>query len=235
MNKKSKIISAVLIVVAIIVVIIIAKSGGSYSFNAGNSNSQNNSSNPTTDNSDNAPVVSEIKKLSANFSEYHNSELGFTLKYSTDWEKNDGNAGVTFIMPIDKSQVSSVATLQAAVQVFSGICAFPPVTTIKDRSTVTLGANTFNMISMSNTVQGRAYFNRMYSLQKDQVCYMFSFASITHDPITKGLTGSDLTQAQNNNKAIVNTADSAFTDMIKTFTFVAGPQGQDETTVPPVK
>jgi len=34
---------------------------------------------------------------------------------------------------------------------------------------------------------------------------------------------------------MVNTADTAFTDMVKTFAFVTGPQGKDETTVVPTK
>jgi len=226
MNKKSKIISAVLIVVAIVVIIAIARFGGG---------SKNNSVGTNSSDNDASTFVSQTTKLSGNLSEYHNAELGFALKYPSEWEKEEGNAGVTLIMPIDQSQVSTVATLQASVQVISGTCAFPPITTIKDRNSVKLGGNTFNMISMSNTVQGRVYFNRMYSLQQNDVCYMFSFASITLSPDSKGLTGSNVTQAQNNNKAIVNTSDTAFTDMVKSFNFVAGPQGQDESTVPPVK
>ena len=46
------------------------------------------------------------------------------------------------------------------------------------------------MISMSNTVQGRNYFNRMYTLQKDSVCYYFTFSSITSSPTSKGYTGA---------------------------------------------
>ncbi len=225
MNKKSKIIAAILIIIAIIVIVIIAKTGSHSTKVADDAT--------VTDN--NTPILSETTKLSGNLSEYHNAELGFALKYPSEWQKEDGNAGVTFIIPIDTTQVSTVATLQATIQVISGTCAFPPVTSIKERSTVTLGANSYNMISMSNTVQGRVYFNRMYSLQKDDVCYIFSFASLNLSPDSKGLKGSDLTQAQNNNKAIVNTADSAFTEVIKTFNFVSGPQGQDESTVPAAK
>jgi hypothetical protein len=92
-----------------------------------------------------------------------------------------------------------------------------------------VGDKTFDMISMSNTVKGINYFNRMYSLQKGDVCYMFSFASITQATSSKNLTGSNATQAQNNNKAITATADAAFTDMVKSFQFVTGPQGVDET------
>ncbi len=138
-------------------------------------------------------------------------------------------------MPIDQSQVSTVAKLESKIVVYSGKCSFPPVTTVKDRGTLTVNANTLNMISMSNTVQGRAYFDRMYSLQKGSVCYLFLFSSITQSTTSKNLKGSDLTQAQNNNKAIVNVADSAFTDMVKSFTFVTGPAGVDETKVSPAK
>ena len=88
---------------------------------------------------------------------------------------------------------------------------------------------------MSNTVQGRGYFNRMYSLQKGDVCYMFSFASITLAASSKNLTGSNATQAQNNNKAIINTADGAFTAMVKSFAFITTPAGTDETTASPKK
>ena len=136
-------------------------------------------------------------------------------------------------MPIDKSLVSTVAKLEADISVIPGKCAFPPVTTIQDRGTLAVGDQKLNMISMSNSVQGRAYFNRMYSLQKGEVCYFFSFSSIALSPASKNLTGSNATQAQNNNKALVASADSAFTDMVKSFIFITGPQGQDETSAAP--
>ncbi len=229
MNKTSKIVTLVLVIVAIIIIVSISMSGKSSTTPVGSTASNSDASNTPS------AIVSETKKVSGSLTEYQNAELGFSLKYPSDWEKEEGNAGVNLIIPIDKSQTSTIATLNIATQVISGTCAFPPVTTIKDRGTIKVGANTFNMISMSNTVQGRVYTNRMYSLQKDDVCYMFSFASIALNPTSKGLTGSNITVAQNNNKAITTAADNAFTDMIKTFTFITGPQGQDETKVSPKK
>jgi hypothetical protein len=88
---------------------------------------------------------------------------------------------------------------------------------------------------MSNNVQGRTYFNRMYSLAKGSICYMFALSTITQSASAKGLKGSDLTQAENNNKAIIKTADTAFTDMVKSFSFVQPVQGIDETKVVPAK
>lgn len=179
-----------------------------------------------------APVpVSETVKISSQLSEYQNSELGFSVKYPTTWERIEADLGVTFIIPVDPDQVSTLGKLQADINVFSGKCAFPPVTTVKDRETIKVGEESLNTISMSNVVQGRTYFNRMYSLQKDSVCYFFTFSSITLDPATKKLTGSNIIQAQNNNKAVIASADNAFTDMVKTFAFVIGPQGKDETQV----
>ena len=135
-------------------------------------------------------------------------------------------------MPIDANQVSTVAKLQADITTAPGKCSFPPVTTIKDRGTITVGSNTLNMITMSNSVQGRGYFDRMYSLQQGNICYLFHFASITLAPESKKLSGSNLTQAQNNNKAIVSTADGDFTSMVKSFAFVQGPAGIDESKAP---
>ncbi|MDE2040849.1 MAG: hypothetical protein KGI59_00455 [Patescibacteria group bacterium] len=177
------------------------------------------------------PVVET--NTSGKTTQYQNAELGFSVNYPSAWEADNQNTGVTFVMPIDQSQVSTVATLQAAVDVAYGKCAFPPVTTVNDRQTVTAGGNTFNMISMSNNVQGRSYFNRMYSLQHGSICYLFTFTSVALAPESKNLTGSNLTQAQNNNKAIVSTADSDFTNMVKSFTFVQGPAGEDETQAAP--
>lgn len=179
--------------------------------------------------------VTETTKVSSNTSEYQNAELGFSVKYPSAWEREDTSSGVTFIMPIDKNQVSTIATLDTDIQVVSGKCSFPPVTTIKDRSTITAGGNSFSMISMTNSVQGRDYFDRMYSLQSGNVCYLFHFRSITLPASSKNLTGSQATQAQNNNKAIVNSADAQFTDMVKTFAFVTGPAGEDETQAAPAK
>ncbi len=180
-----------------------------------------------------APLpVSETTKVSGSLSKYQNAELGFQVSYPNAWEKEETTTGVQFIAPVDQSQVSTVAKLESDIMVSGGKCAFPPVTTVNERKTVTLGTQTFNMISMSNSVQSRSYFNRMYSLENNGVCYMFAFSYIALGPETKNLTGSNLTQAQNNNKAILNTADAAFTDMVKTFTFVAPPKGQDETQAP---
>jgi hypothetical protein len=128
-----------------------------------------------------------------------------------------------------------MAKLQADINVFPGKCSFPPVTTIKDRGTLKIGDMTANMISMTNNVQGRAYFNRMYSLQKESLCYMFAFSSIALSPESQKLTGSNVTQAQNNNKALTNTSDSDFTTMVKSFTFVEAKAGQDESKVNPAK
>jgi len=209
-NKKSNGV-IIAVVAAIIIVAIIWIGRSSY----GPSKSPDYS---TPDSSNTAPVaVSETTKISGNLSEYQNSELGFSIKYPSAWEKEESNSGVNLIIPIDKSQVSTVNTLQANVQAMSGTCAFPPVVSVKDRSTLKSGNNSFNMISMSNTVQGRVYFTHMYSLQSGGICYMFSFASITLPSSSKNLTGSQATQATNNNKAIVNAADAAFTDMVKSF------------------
>jgi len=234
MNSSKRSTLTVLIIVAIVIV------GGIIWF--GNSSS---APSPSEDgvtsplavaNGSSTPVaVSETVKVSGSLSEYQNAELGFSVKYPSSWEKEETNAGVTFIVPVDKNQVSTVATLQSNIQVLSGKCAFPPVTSVKDRGTITVGSDSLDTVSMSNTVQGRTYSNRMYSLQKSDICYMFSFASITLSPSSKGLSGSNVTQADNNNKAIVSTADSDFTSMVKSFAFVSTPAGTDETKAAPAK
>jgi len=228
MNKKSFLVGLILVILAIVIMAFISMSGSRPVCQEGDIDCLNNNDDEMETQ---IPVVSETKQISSSISEYQNAELGFSLKYPSDWKKEEANAGVTFIIPVDETQVSTVATLQAAVQVLPGTCAFPPVTTIKDRETVKVGDKSFNMISMDNTVQGRVYFNRMYSLQSGSICYMFSFASISANPTTKGLTGSNVTQAQNNNKAITASADKNFTDMVKSFGFVKGAEGVDETKV----
>lgn len=177
--------------------------------------------------------VIETTKVTTKTSKYENAELGFSVNYPNTWEVANSNTGVSFIMPIDKTQVSTVNKLQADISVTAVKCAFPPVTTIKDRATITVGSLKMNMISMSNTVQGRNYFNRMYSLQRGNTCYLFSFSSLTLSPESQKLTGSNKTQAENNNKAILSIADAAYTEMVKSFALVIGPAGQDETKVAP--
>jgi hypothetical protein len=222
-----------IVVVIIVVVLIIVLSGGSS--NPGTSSTNATSTPVAVGESTPSAPVSETTKVSNQTSEYHNAELGFSVKYPTAWEKAEADMGVSFVMPIDKAQVSTVSKLQSDINVTvatNGKCSFPAVTTVKDRSTLRVGSLSFNTISMSNTVQGRGYFNRMYSLQKEGVCYFFTFSSITLDPASKGLTGSNITQAQNNNKAITASSETAFTDMVKSFAFVAAAQGIDETKVP---
>lgn len=226
---KKTTISVIVIVILVIIGIIWFGRAPSGTDNGGNSTSTLSKTNPP------AIPVSETTKVSNKLSQFQNSELGFSVNYPSAWEADYTDTGVVFIMPIDQSQVSTVAKLEADVIVTAGKCAFPPVTTIKDRGTLAVGSNTLSMIAMSNTVQGRNYFNRMYSLQKGSICYLFTFASITQSPESKKLTGSNVTQAQNNNKAIINTADADFTNMVKSFAFVTGPQGVDETKAAPAK
>ncbi|MCX6715418.1 MAG: hypothetical protein NT077_00155, partial [Candidatus Taylorbacteria bacterium] len=164
-----------------------------------------------------------------------NAELGLSVQYPTTWQKADTASGVQFLIPIDDTQVSTVNRLEVDINVTSGKCSFPPVTTVDSRGTIDVGTSKLNTISISNTVQGRSYFNRMYSLEKSGICYFFSFSYVALSPDSKGLSGSNLTQAQNNNKAIKATADAAFTAMVKTLTFVTAPVGQEETTASPIK
>lgn len=180
------------------------------------------------------PVI-ETEKLSSTLSRFENSELGFAVNYPSAWEMNNADVGVNFIVPIDKKQVSTVAKLQSAITVIPGKCSFPPVTTIKDRDVMKTDKFSFNMITMTNSVQGREYFDRMFSLQQNNICYIFHFSSIVSSPESKGLTGSNITQAKNNNKAIISTVDTEFINMIKSFALVQGPVGQDEAKATPKK
>jgi len=232
MNKRSKSIGIIIVIIIVILGIIwlTGKSPAAPSQPA----VQNPLSQVTS--SSTAPLpVSETTKVSGSFSQYQNAELGFSVQYPNSWEKDEAGTGVQFIMPIDQTQVSTVAKLEADVTVIPGKCAFPPVTTIQDRGVLNVGNSVLNMISMANNVQGRSYFNRMYSLQKGSECYFFIFSFISLSPDSKGLTGSNLTQAQNNNKAIESTSDAAFTTLVKSFTFVAPPAGEEETTAAPKK
>ena len=231
MNKNTK--NAIIGVVVIIVIALIAWFSTRGSQPASPSSDAVAGQTPDTTT---PPVpVSETVKVSGSTSKYQNAELGFELQYPNTWQKADLPNGVQFVVPIDSTQVSTVNRLEADVTVTPGKCSFPPVTTVDSRSTITVSGSNVNTISISNTVQGRSYFNRMYSLEKGGVCYFFSFSYVALDPATKGLTGSNLTQAKNNNNAIKSTTDTAFTAMVKSFTFVASAQGKDETTAAPAK
>ncbi len=230
MNKSSRniVITIVVIIVVILVIWLATKGSSAPATTDNNTPAQNEPSTPQV-------PVSQTTKVSGSLSKYENAELGFAVQYPNAWQKADNATGVQFVIPIDQDQVSTVNRLEVDVNVTPGKCSFPPVTTVDSRGTLTVGASTLNTISISNTVQGRQYFNRMYSLEKGSICYFFSFAYVALSPDTKGLTGSNLTQAQNNNKAIKATADAAFTAMVKTLTFVTPPVGQDETTAAPKK
>lgn len=224
--KKSVVWMLVVLVVVITGIVIFGKDSSKKDV-VTNSNSSSNVSEASSP----VPVI-ETVKVSSKTSKYENSELGFAVNYPTVWQVENNDNGVTFIVGLDKTQVSTVATLQADVNVFVGKCAFPAVTTVKDRGTIKIGNLNANMISMSNSVQGRAYFNRMYSIQNGSTCYMFKFTSIAQSPENKGLTGSNIIQAQNNNKAIINATDAEFIEMVKSFTIVQSAIGQDETKAP---
>ena len=233
MNKKTT--SIVIVIIAVIVIVGIIVWGGSSS-GTDQSPTPGVQSPLSVASSSTEPIaVSQTTKVSGSSLLYENAELGFSVQYPSSWEKYETNTGVQFVMPIDQTQVSTVAKLESDIAVSGGKCAFPPVTTVQDRGTLSVGASTLDMISMSNTVQGRDYWNRMYSLQNGDTCYLFTFSYISLDPASKGLTGSNVTQAQNNNKAIESTSDAAFTAMVKSFAFVSTPAGESETQAAPAK
>ena len=219
----------------IILVIILAVIGGIvWKFNSSNpSVSENNDQGKTEETK---VPTSQTVKVSDKISEYKNDELGFSVKYPTTWERGEAPNNVTFSMfsESDKEK-NTLGNLQAKIDIGSGKCAFPPVTTVKERDVLRVGDLSFNMISIANSIQGRNYFNRMYSLQKESICYYFTFSSIILSPTSKGYVGADAQKVGARNTVLVDTADAQFKDMVKSFKFVVGPAGQDETQVSPKK
>ncbi|HEY9583778.1 MAG TPA: hypothetical protein VJI66_02340 [Candidatus Paceibacterota bacterium] len=191
--------------------------------------------NPNATSTESVPVTQTVV-VSNKISEYKNDELGFSVKYPTAWGRGDAPSSVTFLIPTPTNKVkNTIGNLQAKIDVVSGKCSFPPVTTVSERNTMVEGNLTFNMISIANTVQGRSYFNRIYTLQKDSICYYFTFTAVTLSPASKGFVGADIQKVGAENKTLVDTADAQFKDMVKSFKFVVGPAGKDETQVVPKK
>ena len=222
--KKPIIILIVLVILAGIVWVL-----------GGNRNGSDTDSLTATSTGTVSAPVNETVKVSDTLSEFKNEELGFTVKYPSAWEKTAGPTDVTFVIPTGKTNTNTIGKLEAKVSFIPGKCAFPPVTTIKQRETAKYGNLSLNMISMSNSVQGRDYFDRMYSHQRDNICYILSFSSITLSPTSKGFKGSEATQMTNNNKALVDGADQAFVNMVKSFAYAVGPTGQDEAKANPAR
>ncbi len=178
--------------------------------------------------------TSQTTVVSTKLSEYKNDELGFSVKYPTSWEIGESSTNITFIIPKgDSKEKNTIGNLEAKIDIVSSKCSFPPVTTVSERDTVMVGDLPFSMISISNTIQGRNYFSRLYSLQKGSICYYFTFSSITLSPSGQGIPAADAQKVGAQNKTIVDMADTQFKDMVKSFKFVVGPAGQDETKVVP--
>lgn len=220
------------IIIFIIVVVILG--GLVWRFNSDSSSNKavdRDSKSTTTD----AVKISNTVVVSNKLSEYKNEELGFSIKYPTTWEKTDSLNNVNFYIAADPTKVNTIGNLQVKVEVISGKCAFPPVTTVKERDTLVVGDLSFSMISISNTVQTRNFFNRMYSLQKGSVCYYFTYSAINTAPSAKGLTAADAQKAASNNTIITDQTDTQFKDMVKSFKFIVGPVGEDEAKIAPKK
>ena len=217
----------IVIVLIIIVGLVIWKVKGSPSL----SNLTDTSTSTSTAETISIPS-SQTVKVSDKLSEFKNDELGFSVKYPTNWEKFESPSNVVFSLnTADEKEKNTVGKLESKIDVFSASCVFPPATTIKERSTLKVKDLSLNMISMSSTVQGRNYFTRMYTLQKNSICYYFTFNSITLSPTSKGYTGADAQKVGARNILLVDTADTQFKDMVKTFSFTTPPVGEDETKV----
>jgi hypothetical protein len=220
--KKQYILWAVIILAVIIIGgVLIARN-----------HSTNSSGTATPANSSSYISPTQTTKLSSSLSEFKNQELGFSVKYPSGWQVETAPAGATFLIP-DQFPETAIGTLDATIQVLPGTCAFPPVVTVKDKGTINAGDLSFDTISIENSVEGRGYFDHLYSLQKGNVCYMFVFESVTLNPTTKGFSTSDVTKIDANNQSHITDADAAFEDVVKSFAFVAPAVGQPETSYHP--
>jgi hypothetical protein len=182
------------------------------------------------------------EKVSDKLSSYRNDELGFAVNYPTTWDIENTPGKVIFLIPRELDPKSPEATsigttsttigrLEATIEIISGKCAFPPITTIDEKSSITAGKSgdiAFDMISMKNTVQSRTYFNRMYSTPKGSICYIFTYSSLVSAPASKGVATSDIPKIQSANTAVSDMADKAFTEMVKSFGYVTIEGGQNE-------
>jgi hypothetical protein len=194
-----------------------------------NSSSTNNTT--ATEETVSVPT-SQTVVVSTKLSEYKNEELGFSVKYPTEWIKVDAPTNVTFTIPVDAKEKNTLGLLEAKVDIQSGTCAFPPVTTVKERDTLKVDDMNFNMISLSNTVQSRKFFSRIYSIQKDSICYLFTFTSNSTNPTSKGFSGTEAQKVSATNTTLIDSADTAFKDFVKSFKFITTDAGIDETQAP---
>ena len=224
--KKQSIVWTVVVIVLIAIIIIIVRAYQSYEMGPGGSSGISEASSSLSV----SPVVQS--QLSSSLSQFKNEELGFSVNYPSNWQTESAPAGVTFIIP-DQFPQTTIGTLDASVQVLSGNCAFPPVVTIKDQGTLNVGDLAFNTVSMQNSVEGRNYFDQLYSLQKGNVCYMFTFVSVTINPTTKGFSTSDVSKINANSQSHINDANAAFKAVVQSFAFVAPPVGEPETSYHP--
>ena len=86
---------------------------------------------------------------------------------------------------------------------------------------------------MQNSVDGRNYFDQLYSLQKGNVCYMFTFESVTINPTTKGFSVADVSKINANSQSHIDDANAAFKAVVQSFAFVTPPAGEPETSYHP--
>jgi hypothetical protein len=171
-----------------------------------------------------------LTQVSSTLSMYRNEELGFSVQYPTAWTVEASPSGALFTIPHDATTtgMNTLNKLQVNVDVVPGSCTFPQVTTIDAHDSIKVNDVPFNMIAMKNAVQGRQYFNRMYSTPKGTICYMFNFSSIASNPSSKGYSTADLDKVNTNNKILVDNADTAFKALIQSFTYVTTPDGDNE-------
>ena len=226
--KKQSIIWTAVAVVLIIIIVLVVRAYQNYEMGPGGAGS------PASGQNGSVASVSPVEqsKLSSSLSQFKNEELGFSVNYPSDWQTESAPAGVTFIIP-DQFPETAIGTLDATVQVLPGNCAFPPVVTVKDKGTMNVGSLSFNTVSMQNSVDGRGYFDQLYSLQNGNVCYMFTFESVTLNPTTKGFSTSDVSKINTNSQSHIDDAGAAFKAVVQSFAYVTPPAGQPETSYHP--
>ena len=212
MNKKTTIWSVVAVIVVIAIIVVAVGKSGSTSNSTG-STATNTTGGNTAATVPAPPVVNNVS-VSETLSQYQNSELGYSLNYPKVWNLSNNLSGPTFNI----STSNTIKTLNVSASFTSGKCAFPtvPKKSITDSGVVKSGAFTFNMEAYASTAGGYDLFNRVYTLQQDSICYVFTLES--------AVKSGDITA-----KNTVTATDKSFTTMVKSFAILTGATGDSET------
>ena len=164
-------------------------------------------------------------------------EAGYRISFPQTWKMvSQKPTELVFNLPTStvpstvagiSATTTTVEEIKVTASVRSGAC-IPTVDGVLTKRIESIGGVDFTHAYGSDAAMSHAYFEDEFYTERNNSCYILSYASVVVNP---GVYGLDQTQSEAvsaRNDKVLKTASAEFAAMVLSFSFVDTPAGQNE-------